>query len=288
MSKKHVVGLGDNVVDYYQNQNVKYPGGNAVNFSVFAPKQLVDSYYVGSLAKDDDGELILNSLKDENVNTSFCNRINAKTEKTFVNIVDGDRQFIDSIRGARQLPSLDEPDLMKILDSALVVYSACHANSENAIAKLHQRGILIAYDFSEMAKYHTTEYLNQVAKNVDIAQFSLSEAKADDMERILTQCMRLNTVFVLFTNGGEPPLLFDCNQRKKYVGQVQYDPEPIDTMGAGDTFFANLVVYLLTKAKDLKNISEEDINESLTKAALAAAKTIRQKGSFGHGIKITK
>ena len=288
MSKKHVVGLGDNVVDYYQNQNVKYPGGNAVNFSVFAPKQLVDSYYVGSLAKDDDGELILNSLKDENVNTSFCNRINAKTEKTFVNIVDGDRQFIDSIRGARQLPSLDEPDLMKILDSALVVYSACHANSETAIAKLHQRGILIAYDFSEMAKYHTTEYLNQVAKNVDIAQFSLSEAKADDMERILTQCMRLNTVFVLFTNGGEPPLLFDCNQRKKYVGQVQYDPEPIDTMGAGDTFFANLVVYLLTKAKDLKNISEEDINESLTKAALAAAKTIRQKGSFGHGIKITK
>lgn len=288
MSKKYVVGLGDNVVDYYQNQNVKYPGGNAVNFSVFAPKQLVDSYYVGSLAKDDDGELILNSLKDENVNTSFCNRINAQTEKTFVNIVDGDRQFIDSIRGARQLPSLDEPDLMKILDSALVVYSACHANSENAIAKLHQRGILIAYDFSEMAKYHTTEYLNQVAKNVDIAQFSLSEAKADDMERILTQCMRLNTVFVLFTNGGEPPLLFDCNQRKKYVGQVQYDPEPIDTMGAGDTFFANLVVYLLTKAKDLKNISEEDINESLTKAALAAAKTIRQKGSFGHGIKITK
>ena len=288
MSKKHVVGLGDNVVDYYQNQNVKYPGGNAVNFSVFAPKQLVDSYYVGSLAKDDDGELILNSLKDENVNTSFCNRINAQTEKTFVNIVDGDRQFVNSIRGARQLPSLDEPDLMKILDSALVVYSACHANSENAIAKLHQRGILIAYDFSEMAKYHTTEYLNQVAKNVDIAQFSLSEAKADDMERILTQCMRLNTVFVLFTNGGEPPLLFDCNQRKKYVGQVQYDPEPIDTMGAGDTFFANLVVYLLTKAKDLKNISEEDINESLTKAALAAAKTIRQKGSFGHGIKITK
>lgn len=288
MSKKYVVGLGDNVVDYYQNQNVKYPGGNAVNFSVFSPKQLVDSYYVGSLAKDDDGELILNSLKDENVNTSFCNRINAQTEKTFVNIVDGDRQFIDSIRGARQLPSLDEPDLMKILDSALVVYSACHANSENAIAKLHQRGILIAYDFSEMAKYHTTEYLNQVAKNVDIAQFSLSEAKADDMERILTQCMRLNTVFVLFTNGGEPPLLFDCNQRKKYVGQVQYDPEPIDTMGAGDTFFANLVVYLLTKAKDLKNISEEDINESLTKAALAAAKTIRQKGSFGHGIKITK
>lgn len=288
MSKKHVVGLGDNVVDYYQNQNVKYPGGNAVNFSVFAPKQLVDSYYVGSLAKDNDGELILNSLKDENVNTSFCNRINAQTEKTFVNIVDGDRQFIDSIRGARQLPSLDEPDLMKILDSALVVYSACHANSENVIAKLHQRGIIIAYDFSEMAKYHTTEYLNQVAKNVDIAQFSLSEAKADDMERILTQCMRLNTVFVLFTNGGEPPLLFDCNQRKKYVGQVQYDPEPIDTMGAGDTFFANLVVYLLTKAKDLKNISEEDINESLTKAALAAAKTIRQKGSFGHGIKITK
>ena len=31
-----VVGLGDNVVDKYEHIRVMYPGGNAMNFAVFA------------------------------------------------------------------------------------------------------------------------------------------------------------------------------------------------------------------------------------------------------------
>ena len=32
------VGMGDNVVDRYVNKKVMFPGGNAVNFEVFAKK----------------------------------------------------------------------------------------------------------------------------------------------------------------------------------------------------------------------------------------------------------
>lgn len=31
-----VIGLGDNVVDMYMHRNVMYPGGNAMNFAVYA------------------------------------------------------------------------------------------------------------------------------------------------------------------------------------------------------------------------------------------------------------
>lgn len=32
----NVLGLGDNVVDKYVNLKIMYPGGNALNFAVFA------------------------------------------------------------------------------------------------------------------------------------------------------------------------------------------------------------------------------------------------------------
>lgn len=286
MVKEYVVGLGDNVVDYYNNQNVKFPGGNAVNFSVFAPKTIVNSFYVGSLARDDDGDLILDSLKQEGVNTQFCDRNDGQTEKTFVNIVKGDRQFLDSVKGQRALPSLEDSRLLRLTREALVVYSSCHSNSEKAIDKLHANGSTIAYDFSEMGKYHTNKYLENVAKNVDIAQFSLSDSPAGDMERILETCARAGTKFVLFTNGGESPQFFNCKSNRKFVGQINYDPHPVDTMGAGDTFFSNLVVFMLNKERNFLEISDQKINASLSFAADAASQTIRRSGSYGYGKKI--
>lgn len=286
MQKEYVVGLGDNVVDYYQNQNVKYPGGNAVNFAVFAPKELVKAYYVGSIADDQDGDLILASLKKHQVDTTFCNRIDGKTEKTIVNLVDGDRQFVSSVKGPRKLPELTEHKLAKILTSALVVYSACHANAEKELGQIHRHGITTAFDFSEMAKYHTNEYLERVAKNVDIAQFSLAEAQATEVTRILHLCKEQKTKLVLFTNGSKPSLLFDCQNNRKYIGNVIPISHPVDTMGAGDTFFANLVTYLLTENSCLRNLSEQTCQRALNKAAIAAAKTIKQPGSFGCGERI--
>lgn len=57
-------------------------------------------------------------------------------------------------------------------------------------------------------------------------------------------------------------------------------------MGAGDTFFANLVTYLLTENSCLWNLSEQTCQRALNKAAIAAAKTIKQPGSFGCGERI--
>lgn len=37
-----VLGFGDNVVDKYEHIKTMYPGGNAVNFAVFAKKLGVD------------------------------------------------------------------------------------------------------------------------------------------------------------------------------------------------------------------------------------------------------
>jgi len=284
MTKDYVVGIGDNVVDYYQNKNVKFPGGNSVNFTVFAPKNLVDSYYVGSVADDADGNMIIKSLNSEGVNTSFCNRIEGQTEKTCVNIVDGDRQFVSFTRGKRMLPPLNNK-LMELCKNALVVYSGCHSKTEEALKKIHDLGGTTAYDFSEMEKYHTNEYLNKMAPNVDIAQFSLEQANEDDQSRLLEICLKFGISYVLFTRGGKVPLLYDF-KGNCYTGVVNYNPNPVDTMGAGDTFFANLAVLLAKHRQKNLLIPKQEIIDSLTLSAEAAERTIMREGSYGYGEKI--
>ena len=52
-----VLGFGDNVVDKYEHIKTMYPGGNAVNFAVFAKKLGVDrSAYMGIFGSDEEAE----------------------------------------------------------------------------------------------------------------------------------------------------------------------------------------------------------------------------------------
>lgn len=61
-----VLGFGDNVVDKYEHIKTMYPGGNAVNFAVFAKKLGVDrSAYMGIFGSDEEAEHVIASLEDE-------------------------------------------------------------------------------------------------------------------------------------------------------------------------------------------------------------------------------
>lgn len=42
-----VIGIGDNVVDKYEHRRVRYPGGNALNFSVYAAMLDASAAYLG-------------------------------------------------------------------------------------------------------------------------------------------------------------------------------------------------------------------------------------------------
>ena len=47
-----VLGLGDNVCDIYLNERTMYPGGQAVNFAVYAGMLGVKSDFMGVFGND--------------------------------------------------------------------------------------------------------------------------------------------------------------------------------------------------------------------------------------------
>lgn len=48
-----VLGIGDNVVDKYLHSGIMYPGGNALNFAVYAKLADIPSAFMGAFGNDD-------------------------------------------------------------------------------------------------------------------------------------------------------------------------------------------------------------------------------------------
>ena len=277
----YVIGLGDNKVDYYSNKNIKFPGGNAINFSVVAKRMGLNSYYIGTISNDSDGELVLQSLKEEGINTDFIDRSDDPEEKVFVKIVNGDRHFIKSSRNKRQLPNLTQ-QIIDLSVNSLLVHSGCHSNSISILKTLHEAGATTSFDFSELPKYHTYDYLKKLGQSVDIAQFSLSDTTEKGTEQILNNCKKIGIKYVLTTNGSKNPVFYDFLHNKKYIGNVKYVSSPIDTMGAGDTYFASFAINLVNALQKGK-VNSQIMSEIFEKAADISAKEIMNQGSFGYG-----
>ena len=95
-----VLGFGDNVVDLYDHLHLMYPGGNAVNFAVFAKRLGVErSAYMGIFGTDRAAEHVISSLEKEQVELVKCLQIPGENGWSRNTVVDGDRVFLDYNNG---------------------------------------------------------------------------------------------------------------------------------------------------------------------------------------------
>ena len=65
-----VLGIGDNTVDIYVDQDVQFPGGNAVNVAVMMKRLGAEASYLGCIGTDFLGALIKDALAAEGIDTS--------------------------------------------------------------------------------------------------------------------------------------------------------------------------------------------------------------------------
>ena len=65
-----VIGIGDNVCDQYYPAKIMYPGGQAMNFSVYAKMLGAQSAYLGVFGKDRVAEHIISVLDEIGVDHS--------------------------------------------------------------------------------------------------------------------------------------------------------------------------------------------------------------------------
>lgn len=269
-----LIAIGDNVVDFYQNQGILYPGGNAVNVAVASKRAgASSSAYLGVIGNDHAAEHVTRCLISEGIDISRIRKMYGENGEAVISLTEeGDRVFIATNRGVRVQSlvrlSLAEADL-DYINGYDVVHMSVNSDAEHELPQLAHKEI--SFDFSTTNRWNE-EYLKKVCPYIKFAFFSGSDMPFEQIQELITTVHGLGVKVVGVTRG-EKSAVFSENG--KIFEQLPLKTKVVDTMGAGDSFIGSF----LTIYQD-----EENMEKALYGAAKAAATTCKCNGAFGYGI----
>lgn len=274
-----VLGFGDNVVDIYVHKNIQYPGGNCVNFAVYAKMfGAKRAAYMGYFGTDLNASQVIEALEDNQIETIKCKEVEGENGFSRCTLKDGDRVFLDcnngGVRGKNPFV-LDRFD-MEYLKQFDLVHSGNYCFTENELEKIHKAGILLSFDFSDDSD---EEYYKRVAPNIDFA-FCSFDGNEEEVKAHLEAIVALGPKIACASRGEDGCIIYDGNQFYKQTAEPLEKVE--DTMGAGDSLITSFMVGYVDRLK--KGITGEiALKESIAEAAKFAAKVCQINGAFGYG-----
>ena len=277
-----VVGFGDNVVDIYTLSNKQYPGGNCVNFAVYAKMfGAKRSAYMGYFGTDVNADHVIEALHNEKIETVKCKKISGENGYSRCKLENGDRVFLDYNEGgvrSRHIYELDEFDI-EYLKQFDLVHCGNYCYMESQLPKIKEANIPLSFDFSDDS---TEEYYMQIAPLVTYA-FCSYDGTDEEVKKHLKKVSDLGPEIVCASRGAKGCMLY-CNG--KYYEQKAVPIEKVvDTMGAGDSLITTFMVGYTDARK--KGISQDEaIVSSIAEAAKFAAEICQIDGAFGYGREI--
>ena len=277
-----VVGFGDNVVDIYTHSNKQYPGGNCVNFAVYAKMfGAKRSAYMGYFGTDVNADYVIEALHNEKIETVKCKKISGENGYSRCKLENGDRVFLYYNEGgvrSRHIYELDEFDI-EYLKQFDLVHCGNYCYMESQFPKIKEANIPLSFDFSDDS---TEEYYMQIAPLVTYA-FCSYDGTDEEVKKHLKKVSDLGPEIVCASRGAKGCMLY-CNG--KYYEQKAVPIEKVvDTMGAGDSLITTFMVGYTDARK--KGISQDEaIVSSIAEAAKFAAEICQIDGAFGYGREI--
>lgn len=288
-----VLGLGDNVCDVYLHTGIMYPGGQAVNFAVYAAGLGTQADYMGVFGADPVGDHVQNTLDEKGVGHTHCRVFPGENGFARVTLVEGDRVFKGSNRGGvlREHPIfLDEND-RTYLSGFDLVHTTCNGFTDALLPGMKALPCLVSYDFSY--RWSEADRVERTCPYIDLGFLSCSELSDEETE---TLCRSLNAkgcAVVVATRGSKGATVFDGAQ---FYRQPPHLVEAVDTMGAGDSFATAMMVSLLEAMEGADRKEKAAVRDTallaqllpaaLDRAAEFSARTCLVSGAFGCGIPV--
>ncbi|MFT8459776.1 MAG: PfkB family carbohydrate kinase [Liquorilactobacillus ghanensis] len=268
-----VLGIGDNVVDVYIPERIGFPGGNALNFSVFAKKLGHDAEFIGTFGSDFFGKnvkKILAKLKIKNDNSRTLQGENGFTK---VELKNGDRKFIYSNHGGvtKTEGVFARPEYFWDKD---LVHFNINGNCDQLIEYVNRENTKIIYDFSDF-KINENK-LQYLILRIDLACFSMPNVSRSSVSAFCKTLKKINSkISVLCTSGSKGAYFFEGKTNQLTFVEAK-KIKVKDTMGAGDSFitYFSLNYFEKNQKKSIKSILEA--------ATDFAALQCLKDGSFGY------
>lgn len=272
------------------------PGGAPCNVLSMLNRLGHKTNFIGKIGNDMFGDQLEAALKEVGIGTDGLMRDNeVHTTLAFVHTApDGDREFsFYRNPGADMMLSEDDVDAEQIKNSTIFHFGSlsmtdevCRKATRKAIAIAEEAGILMSYDPNlreplwksmDLAK----EQISYGLEHCNILKISDNEiqwltGKEDYDEGIAMVQEKYNIPLILLSLGKTGSRAYTKNCRVEVPAFIQ--EHTIETTGAGDTFGACILHYVLEHG--WKEYSEAELTEMLTFANAAASIVTTRKGAL--------
>ena len=277
----NIIGIGDNVVDDYAHIRTMFPGGNALNVSVYASMLGCESAYLGVYGSDAAAEHVQQTLAELGVDNSHCRRADGANGRAILTIEDGERVFVGSNEGgiSKSVSMEFIFDDIDYLQSFSAAHTSAYSYMDDQLARLQPLIPVVSYDFSDD---FDAEHALSLCRYVDIAFFSCVDWSEKATANLLQQAVNLGCTLSVATRGPHEAILFDG---QSWFRQAPYTVTPTDTLGAGDAFICGFLISYVGDRADIDVQPASSIESALEKAASFAAEICQVQGAFGHGLR---
>lgn len=289
MGRVRLIAIGDNVCDKYLSRGLMYPGGQCVNTCAYARFNGAEAAYLGKFGNDSVASCIQSTLSELGIDSSHCRTYKGENGFALVTLNGNDRVFLGSNKGgvAKAHGFNFTKDDLDYISSYQLIYTNLNSYIEKDLPLLRTCEKPIAYDFSNR---WTDEYLDIVCPYIDIAMLSCAHLSSEKREEEMAKVASRGVPIVLGTIGEKGSFVLYKN--KYTYCPAELADNVIDTMGAGDAYFASFLVSMLNSADggNLIDCSEETMHKrvalAMSTGASFAAKVCKLEGAFGHGVPI--
>jgi fructoselysine 6-kinase len=276
-----VIGIGDNVVDDYAHIRTMFPGGNALNVSVYASMLGCESAYLGVFGSDAAAGHVQRTLAGLGVDTTHCRSADGPNGRAVLTIESGERVFVGSNEGgvSKSVPMefiFDDPDYLQEFS---IIHTSAYSYMDRQLDRLQSLDPLVSYDFSD--DFDAAVALS-LCRNIDIGFFSCAAWTEEATLDVLAEAVSRGCTLAVATRGPHGAVLFEG---QSWYRQAPHPVTPTDTLGAGDAFIAAFLVSYVGGKADAGVQRASLIEDSLDKAASFAAEICQVQGAFGHGLR---
>ncbi len=292
--------IGENVIDIFTEADGRFiakTGGSPLNLAIACALQQVPVSYLSPLSSDAFGDAFLQLLQQRGVTAGWPQRSAAPSSLAFVRIdANGQPSYSLYRQGIADRDYTAEQLIAALPADCRILHTGSLALEPQDAGKLmpvlqaaKQRGIRLSVDINvrlqfvtDVAAYRT--HIEQVLQLADYIKASDEDLAAlypaMDLQSAVGKVRALApTALLALTCGAEGAMLYLGTQS---IAQAVIQPEIfIDTVGAGDTFFANLLVQLLQLHPAGEALSTLDLTHcrsALQRACLAASLNIAKAG----------
>jgi fructokinase len=297
MNSNNAVVFGEALIDLIETENGQFDGvigGSPFNVALAMTRAGINVQYAAPTSIDANGKRITQFATKEGIHVPFAEHSQMNTSLALVTKDSlGQARYrlyrshiADLDIDASRLISTISDDVRLFHTGSLALVPPMETMLLQVFEYLQGKGIEISIDINmrDIYEYSTDEYkrcVERLMKNANVLKVSDEDLMALGIldnhieycqQLIDSTCVRL----VAYTRGHKGAMLI-TNQQIVSANAISVE-QVADTVGAGDTFFANLLSYLLHYNQSSSDLSKTMLEQALNFSNLAAALNVMRHG----------